>query len=62
MKRFKDVSGAIAKQISEVEVITNDWNNDGDIYPIEGIWIEWEKFGQREFISLGNLEEYFKEI
>lgn len=62
MKMYKDVSGTKAKQVSEVMVEVADWNNDGDVYPIEGIWIEWIGFNQREFISLGHLEEYFVEI
>lgn len=62
MKRYKDPSGSIAKQISDVEIITRDWNCDGDIYPIEGVWVEWEKLNRREFIPLHVVEDYFKEI
>lgn len=37
MKRYKDVSGAVARQVSEVTVEVADWNCDGDIYAVEGI-------------------------
>ena len=62
MKRFKEISGQKAKQISDVETITRDWNCDGDIYTITGVWIEWEIDKSREFVSLGHLEDYFTEI
>ena len=59
MKKYK-YEGNIAAQISEVTTLIQDWNHDGDIYPIEGIWIEWED-GQREFVSLDHLS-YFTQI
>lgn len=62
MKMYKDVSGAVARQVSEVKIEVAAWNCDGDIYPVEGIWIELISLGRREFISLGHLEEYFTEI
>ena len=62
MKRFKEISGQKAKQISDVETINRDWNCDGDIYTITGVWIEWEIDKSREFVSLGHLEDYFTEI
>ena len=62
MKRYKDTFGNIAIQISDVETITRDWNCDGDIYPMTGIWIEWEIDGNRDFISIYHLEDHFTEI
>lgn len=62
MKMYKDVSGSKARQVSEVTVEVADWNCDGDIYAVEGIWVEWISLGRREFISLGHLEEYFTEV
>ena len=62
MKRYKCTSGGYAKQISEVKVEVADWNCDGDVYPVEGIWIKWESLNRNEFISLDHLEEYFVEV
>lgn len=55
MKRYKDQNGNIAKQISEITTTIADWNNDGDVYPKEGIWIEWENFGSKDFLSISEL-------
>lgn len=60
MKRYLHEDGKyIARQISEVMVLYKDWNCDGDSYELEGIWIEWEDDGQREFISLNHINAYF---
>ena len=61
MKRYL-YEKSVAIQISDITTITRDWNCDGDIYPIKGVWIEWEQDQSREFISLDHLEMYFKPL
>lgn len=62
MKKYKYENGSVATIVSEKQTMIQDWNCDGQIYPIEGYWIEWENSKARDFVSDRDLELFFTEI
>lgn len=39
------------RQITPFEAVTNDWNNDGDVYTMFGAYFEHDSTGWRQFMT-----------
>lgn len=51
--RYKD--GSVDRQITPFEAVTNDWNNDGDVYTMFGAYFEHDSTGWRQFMTPENM-------
>ncbi len=47
--RYAD--GSVDRQVTPFEAVTNDWNNDGDVYTMFGAYFEHNTTGWREFMT-----------
>lgn len=47
--------GSVDRQVTPFEAITNDWNNDGDVYTMFGAYFEHDSTGWRQFMTPENM-------
>lgn len=47
--------GGVDRQVTPFEAITNDWNNDGDVYTMFGAYFEHDSTGWRQFMTPENM-------
>lgn len=43
--------GSVDRQVTPFEAVTNDWNNDGDVYTMFGAYFEHDSTGWRQFMT-----------